>query len=93
MKVPVDDISLSAILTALDYTLDWPEDAKEPQGIGEYSLTQLLNFWSGFDESKLIPIDDIAGSPAFAYPDALLCEVDVIRALIYEVQRLRKSMI
>ncbi len=93
MKVPVDDVSLSAILTALDYTLEWPEDAEEPKGIGEYSLNQLLNFWSGYEESKLIPIEDIAGSPAFTYPEPLLCETDVIRALIHEIQRLRKNMI
>jgi hypothetical protein len=91
---PVDESVLSLIEAALDTSLTFTgpdgEHLDEPRRVGgEFGLHQLLDFYSGYDETKLIPEGHTAGMPWFTYPGELYCEVDVIRALIDEVRRLR----
>lgn len=91
---PVDDFTLDQIEHALDgaYTVD-PDGTQTLVG-ADFSLSQLLDFLSGYDPSRLAqavndydtPIPDV-----FEYPDAVYHPNDVIRALITEVRRLRNA--
>lgn len=65
---------------------------------GEYTLTTLLNFYSGYDKSREIDLG-VGPDPLglgtevqwTEYPDAVYSERDVMRALIQEVRRLREK--
>lgn len=99
---PVDEATLSNIKHALggSYTVD--EDGTHHLVGSEFTLSQLLDFLSGYDESKLIVLDPgyevpenasfgekVAGASITEYPDPIYHYFDVIRALIEEVERLR----
>jgi hypothetical protein len=93
---PIDDLTLVLILDALDtcLTYDGPDGERldEPHRInGAFGLHELMDFYSGYDETKLVPEDDndIRSIPMFTYPDELYTEHDIIRALIAEVRRCR----
>lgn len=94
---PVDDTALDRLEHALgtSYGSIGP-DGPELVG-GEYTLNRLLEFYSGYDPSKLI--DEGTGPSPFGgedvhwtfYPEPVYSDHDVIRALIEEVRRLRGS--
>jgi hypothetical protein len=65
---------------------------------GEFTLSALLDFYSGYDESKLIDLGTAPDPMGFGhdvqwteYPDPVYTERDVMRALIREVRRLREA--
>lgn len=93
---PLDDVTLDALDHALGARLTWDGVANRDDGprvVGaDMSVSKLLDFLSGYDETKLAPLVDEDGYEVpdhFVYPDALWHEHDVIRALIAEVRRLR----
>jgi hypothetical protein len=95
MSFPVDDVTLNAIEHALQgcwVAVD--PDGTHHWGGSDYSLSQLLNFLSGYDSDKLELLEEGEGTgwhdaPIYTYPEAIYSEHDVIRALIDEVRRLR----
>lgn len=95
LAVPLDDAALDAIDHALagayTTTEDGTTDGTHELVGAEYTLTQLLDFWSGID-----PADDGVlvgytndGTPIFEIPGVCLSERDLIAALVAEVRRLR----
>lgn len=83
---PVDDFTLDQIEHALGGAYSVTEDGTHTLVGADFSLTQLLDFLSGFDPARLEPTDD---PDTFVYDGAVYHEDDVIRALIAEVRRLR----
>jgi hypothetical protein len=91
-EFPVDDVTLNLVEHAIDAVAEVDEDGTHRLVNADMNLPQLLNFLSGYDESKLRqamneydqPVPDI-----FEYPDAIYHPFDVIRSLIAEVRRLR----
>lgn len=79
MSFPVDDTTLDAIDRAL-------QDS-------DYTLSDLLNFLSGYnpDQLELLEGTGWLDAPIYTYPEALYSEHDVIKALIAEVRRLRET--
>lgn len=88
IEVPVDDNALNLLESALDYHFNGEDENGDPIGVGEFSLYQLLEFWSGYDEALLEP-EDFGGSVYRGGP--VLGTKDVIQALIAEIRRLRGS--
>jgi hypothetical protein len=89
--VPVDDEALNLLESALDYHFGSEKDENgDPIGVGEFSLYQLLDFWSGYDPA-LEEAED--GNPHMVTyrGGPLLTTKDVIQALINEVRRLRNG--
>jgi hypothetical protein len=91
--VPVDDSALNLLEDALDYHFVGEDENGDPIGSGEFSMYQLLEFWSGYDESKEVQegysqegvrLTYYAGGP-------ILTHKDVIQALIDEIRRLRNG--
>lgn len=81
LTIPLDDASLTLLLEALDASL-----GDDGSVVGaDFTLSRLLEFWSGYDESKLVQISD----DVYEHPEAVLHPNDVIRALIHEIRRLR----
>ena len=95
LVVPVDDASLNLLESALDYHFGSERDENgDPIGVGEFSLYQLLDFWSGYDPTKEEVIDDgiERGYTIVEYKGGpVLTSKDVIQALIEEVRRLRND--
>lgn len=88
--VPVDDDSLDLIEEALNYTIVGRDEEGNPVGSGEFNMHQLLDFWSGKDESKFEDQGETNGVRFKVYRGGyLLDHTSVIRALIDEVRRLR----
>lgn len=95
----LDDPMLDAIEEALAgaYTID--DDTGDLTLVGsEFTLTQLLDFYSGVDKSKFVLLGEgdpmglgIEGAPIYEYPDATYSERDLIAALVAEVRRLREA--
>lgn len=81
LVVPVDDSSLALILEALNTSYDLDEDRNPVLVGGAFTLTQLLDFWSGYS----------AALKEGTEPPVILSLPDVIRALIEEIQRLRST--
>lgn len=85
LTIPVDDSSLNLILEATNaaYVVD---DNGEHTIVGaDYTIHQLLEFWSGYDTA--LEIDQ--GDGVSYYPHPVLSHTDIIRALIAEIHRLR----
>jgi hypothetical protein len=80
---PVDDFTL----TQLEHALG---TCKGEDGLvgGEFTLSMLLDFLSGADESRSTLIDERGGIPVFECWDARYSEHDVIRALIGRIREL-----
>lgn len=89
--VPVDDESLNLLETALDYHFTSEKDEYgEYKASGEFSMYQLLDFWSGRDPALDEAEETDGGSVGTTYRGGpLLNHKDVIKALIAEVRRLR----
>ena len=90
---PVDDFTLDQIEHALGGSLTFDQDSTEPRLLrADFSLSRLLDFLSGYDESRLIQAVNEYDTPipdTFEYPDPIYHVNDVLRALIAEVRRLR----
>lgn len=92
---PVDDVTLANVLHSLDgaYTVD--DDGTHHLVGADFTLSSLLDFLSGYDETKLIRGGDMGTTPFgepvefTEYPDPLYHPNDVIRALAEEILRLR----
>ncbi|HZQ33706.1 MAG TPA: hypothetical protein VFB19_18490 [Mycobacterium sp.] len=92
---PVDDFTLDQIEHALGGSLGFADGDPEPHLVGaDFSLSALLDFLSGYDESRLVQAVNEYDTPipdTFEYPDPIYHVNDVLRALIAEVRRLRGS--
>ncbi len=89
LVVPVDDGALALLETALEYhfTSELDENG-DPIPSGEFSLYQLLEFWSGYDPA--LSVEEVPG--VYVYRGGpVLHSTDVIRALIQEIRRLRNG--
>lgn len=89
---PVDDLTLAAIEHSLDHRLTFVDG--ELVGVGaDMSLTDLLDFLSGYDPTKVeVPADPGDGPQITEYIGGpLYTHESVIRALITEVRRLREA--
>lgn len=87
--VPVDDSALCQIEHALDGTYAEGEDGN-PELVGAgFTLTQLLDFWSGYDESRGVLKGRSGGVPLYVHPESVLSTTDLINALVAEIRRLR----
>lgn len=94
LVVPVDAASLNLLESALDYHFSGSDEDGNPIGVGEFSLYQLLDFWSGYDPSKEEVIDDGGGhgyTTVVYRGGPVLSSKDVIQALIEEIRRLRND--
>lgn len=88
MDIPLDETSLKLLREALDVTIVDTDLDGNPILSGDFSLNRLLEFWSGYDESKLQE-----GSDGISvYPEPILSERDLIRALVDEVARIRRAV-
>ena len=90
LRVPVDDEALNLLESALDYHFGDPDENGDPIGIGEFSLFQLLEFWSGYDPALEEPEDGNTRKTVYR-GGPLLGTNDVIHALIDEIRRLRNG--
>lgn len=92
VSVPVDEVSLKLLETALDYHFKGIDDEGNPIGVGEFSLHRLLDLWSGYD-SSLEEVEDDGSESGLVMTvyrgGPVLTSKDVILALIAEVRRLR----
>jgi len=90
LVVPVDDGALNLLVEALDFHWVSVDPDGTHHGSGEFSLHDLLLFWSGYDPAKEELIEgydnmyEYTGGP-------VLTHKDVILALIDEVRRLRND--
>lgn len=96
--IPLDNEALDAIEHALGavYTFDDHDQAlgladSEPILTGaDYTLDQLLRFWSGADPVEAGELAGYAGdSPIYTSHKPCYSERDLLKALIAEVRRLR----
>lgn len=88
------------VLDQLEHALNTSYGEDEELVGGEFTLDQLLDFYSGFDESKMYLVEERADIPSlglegvevWGYDGKTYSERDVIRALINEVRALRKRV-
>jgi len=91
IEIPLDEDGLQRILDALDTRIDFNDDETLRLVGGDFTLTTLLDFYSGYDSSKL-SFDGYAGdTPVYSYPDTLYSTHDLIRILVEEIRRLRNG--
>lgn len=94
---PVDDFTLDQLEHALNTCIDGPmlmpfsDEDPGPRKLvgGEFTLSQFLDFMSGYDPERATLIGDAEGVPIYRGWDQHYSEPCVIRALIAEVRRLR----
>jgi hypothetical protein len=86
LNVPVDDTALNLLEEAVGYHFVGEDENGDPIGSGEFSLFELLDFWSGVDRNN---ITEHPGGVVEAH-DPRLTYKDVILALIEEIRRLRE---
>lgn len=85
-KFPVDEQALRLLKEALNTSYEVDEDGNHALVGGDFSLYQLLEFYSGYDPSKL---ETEYGDAILFYPDPMYSLRDVVEALVDEVLRLR----
>lgn len=85
VTIPVDDTALNLILEAMRTAYTCDEHGNHTLVGGTITLNQLLNFWSGYDKT----LEQAEGDNLTYYPNPVLHERDIIRALINEIRRLR----
>lgn len=92
-KVPVDDGALNLLEEALDYHFVGQDENGDPVGSGDFSLYQLLEFWSGYDSTKEVDEGFTENGVRMTYYSGgpILTHKDVILALIEEIRRLRNG--
>lgn len=88
---PVDDFALDAIEHALGTCRSFDEVGNPILVGGDYTIEGLLAFWSGYDPSKSVLIDDSGGPPIYEYPEPTYHVYNLIEALVAEIRRLRKE--
>ncbi|WP_447948225.1 hypothetical protein [Microbacterium maritypicum] len=87
-KVPTDETSLSLILEAMETASECDEDGNVSLVGGTITISQLLDFWSGYDKSK----EQYVSEGVSYYPHPVLMRDDIIRALIEEIRTLRANV-
>lgn len=87
MTVPIDEQSLRLLKEALDASYEVNETGEHVLVGAEFSLHQLLEFWSGYDKSKLV----LVKGDVYEYPEPMIHTNDVVRALVSEIERLREE--
>ena len=86
-RLPLDSDALELYLEALDSVIVDVDSEGNPVMSGEFTLSGLLDFYSGYDESQS---EDVGvGGEVFVYGDVLFSTDDLIRSLIGEIKRLR----
>ena len=96
MEFPVDDVALENIKHALNGSFTVGEDGTHHLVGADFSLNQLLDFYSGYDKNKLVKMEDVqmfGSDEVYEYPDPVFHYTDVIRALIAEIERLRNEQV
>ena len=88
-EFPVSDDVLDSIEHALQGAYEVTPEGEHRLVGADFSLSQLLEFYSGYSPEKLQPTDD---PQVFVYPEPVYTERDVIRSLIKEVRRLRHDV-
>jgi len=89
-EFPVDDTTLDFLEHAMQGSYIVDEEGNHTLVGADFSLSQLYNFLSDYDESKSVHVGySKDGTPMYDYPGAVYTPYDVIRALIAEVRRLR----
>lgn len=90
--LPLDDATLTLIEEALNAGYEVDENGTHRLVGAEFSLNQLLDFFSGYDANKAVDTgENIDGIPVFEYPDPVFSTHDLIRALVSEVRALRAT--
>lgn len=89
IEVPVDDSALSAIEDALDAAYGVDESGAHILERGDFTLSQLLNFWSGHDPSEARLAGYVGDAEVYEHPRPVLHPNDLIRALVAEIRRMR----
>jgi hypothetical protein len=94
-RFPVDDFTLDQVEHALGARLAVDSDGTHSVVGADFSLSKLLEFLSGYDPTKVVPMLDEDG---YEIPDRVeytgppvYTRDCVIRALIAEVRRLRSA--
>lgn len=89
--IPLDDAALNAIDDALTALWGWSDEEGGPVLVrGEYTLSQLLDFWAGFDPNDSVLISEVGDPlPVYVCNQPTYHEHDLIKALVAEVRRLR----
>ena len=91
LMIPLDEAGLDALEHALQAVTEVDEDGTRRTLGADYTLSQLLNFWSGYDRADSVLAGEIDGIPMYHHSKPCLSEVDLIRALVTEVRRLRAN--
>ena len=89
--LPVDDEALSRYEEALGAAFGVDGDGRHYLAEGEFTITRLLEFYSGTDDSKVTMLGEAGGVPVYEHPDPAYTRDDLIRALIAEVRSLRQA--
>ena len=74
----MDDDSLRLIREALDSKIIGEDAEGNPIRTGEFSLSGLLDFWSGYDPALLREVAD----GVYVYGGSIFSQYDLIRALV-----------
>lgn len=77
-KIPMDDDSLRLIREALDSKIIGEDDEGNLIRTGEFSLSSLLDFWSGYDPALLREVAD----GVYIYGGTIFSQYDLIRTLV-----------
>lgn len=91
LEVPLDDAGLSALEHALGAVTEVAENGDRTIHGADYTLPQLLNFWSGYNPDDGVQVGYIGDIPLYHHTKPCLSEIDLIRALVAEVRRLHKG--
>lgn len=83
---PVDDAALNTIEAAIAVSYDFDDDGNRVLIGGDFTLDQLLDFYSGFNPKTDLEPDD-ENNDYITIP--LYSRHDMILALIHEIRRLR----
>lgn len=96
---PVDDFILDQIDHALGGAIGFDDDGARQLVGADFSLSQLLDFLSGVDDTKAVLVEaahpdplianSIEGAAIYESPGRRYSEHDLIAALVTEIRRLR----
>lgn len=100
IEIPLDDDGLQRLEDSMAGAWAFDDDGNRYLKGGDFTLHQLLEWYSEYDPALLIsegsrdidlgfgPMEDVE---CFTYPNPVYSEHDLIRALIKEVRRLRAT--
>lgn len=86
---PVTDDVLDQVEHALAAVYEVDDEGTHTVVGADFTLSKLLDFYSGVDESDGQVIGDVHGIPIIEHEKPVYSEHDVIAALITEIRRLR----